>query len=64
MQVGNPFLEKVLIEACLEALGTGRVRALQDLGAAGLTSAAVESVARGQRGFALDIIKCIVVKRA
>ena len=55
MQVGNPFLEKVLIEACLEALSTGKVRALQDLGAAGLTSAAVESVARGQRGFALDI---------
>ncbi len=55
VQVGNPFLEKVLIEACLEALGTGKVRALQDLGAAGLTSAAVESVARGQRGFALDI---------
>ena len=55
VQVGNPFLEKVLIEACLEALGTGRVRALQDLGAAGLTSAAVESVARGGRGFALDI---------
>ncbi len=55
VQVGNPFLEKVLIEACLEALQTGRVRALQDLGAAGLTSAAVESVARGQRGFALDI---------
>ena len=55
VQVGNPFLEKVLIEACLEALGTGKVRALQDLGAAGLTSAAVESVARGGRGFALDI---------
>lgn len=55
VQVGNPFLEKVLIEACLEALSTGRVRALQDLGAAGLTSAAVESVARGQRGFDLDI---------
>ncbi|MDE2683310.1 MAG: phosphoribosylformylglycinamidine synthase subunit PurL [Chloroflexota bacterium] len=55
VQVANPFLEKVLIEACLEALGTGKVRALQDLGAAGLTSAAVESVARGERGFALDI---------
>ena len=55
VQVGNPFLEKVLIEACLEALGTGKVRASQDLGAAGLTSAAVESVARGGRGFSLDI---------
>ncbi len=55
VQVANPFLEKVLIEACLEALGSGKVRAFQDLGAAGLTSAAVESVAKGQRGFALDI---------
>ena len=55
VQVGNPFLEKSLIEACLEALDTGRVRALQDLGAAGLTSAAVESAARGQRGIILDI---------
>ena len=55
VQVGNPFLEKSLIEACLEALATGRVRALQDLGAAGLTSAAVESAARGRRGIALDI---------
>ena len=55
VQVGNPFLEKVLIEACLEALRTGRVHALQDLGAAGITSAAVESAARGGRGIALDI---------
>ncbi len=55
VQVGNPFLEKSLIEACLEALATGQVRALQDLGAAGLTSAAVESAARGGRGIALDI---------
>ncbi len=55
VQVGNPFLEKVLIEACLEALATGRVHALQDLGAAGITSAAVESAARGGKGIALDI---------
>ncbi len=55
VQVGNPFLEKSLIEACLEALATGKVRALQDLGAAGLTSAAVESAARGRRGIILDI---------
>ena len=55
VQVGNPFLEKVLIEACLEALGTGKVHALQDLGAAGITSAAVESAARGGRGVALDV---------
>jgi phosphoribosylformylglycinamidine synthase II len=55
VQVGNPFLEKVLIEACLEALDTGLVHAIQDLGAAGLTSAAVESAYRGGRGIRLDI---------
>ena len=55
VQVGNPFLEKVLIEACLEALATGGVTAIQDLGAAGLTSAAVESASGGGRGVALDI---------
>ena len=55
VQVGNPFLEKVLIEACLEALASGGVHAVQDLGAAGLTSAAIESVARSGRGVSLDI---------
>ncbi len=55
VQVGNPFLEKVLIEACLEALDTGAVSAIQDLGAAGLTSAAIESAARAGRGVELDL---------
>ena len=55
VQVGNPFLEKVLIEACLEALASGNVEAIQDLGAAGLTSAAVESAFSGGLGLALDI---------
>jgi len=55
VQVGNPFLEKVLIEACLEALSTGLVNAIQDLGAAGLTSAAIESAASGGRGIRLDL---------
>ncbi len=55
VQVGNPFLEKVLIEACLEALASGNVEAIQDLGAAGLTSAAVESAASGGWGVSLDI---------
>ena len=55
VQVGNPFLEKILIEACLEALDTGCVSAIQDLGAAGLTSAAIESAYRGGRGVILDI---------
>ena len=55
VQVGNPFLEKVLIEACLEALDTGAVLAIQDLGAAGLTSACIESAARAGRGIRLDL---------
>ncbi len=55
VQVGNPFLEKTLIEACLEALATGWVSGIQDLGAAGLTSAAIESAYRGGRGIILDI---------
>ena len=55
VQVGNPFLEKVLIEACLEALATGAVQAMQDLGAAGLTSATIESVAMAGRGVHVDL---------
>ena len=57
VQVGNPFLEKVLIEACLEALDTGAILAIQDLGAAGLTSASVESAARAGRGIRLDLAR-------
>ena len=55
VQVGDPFLGKVLIEACLEAMATGCVAAVQDLGAAGLTSATVESASRARRGVLLDI---------
>ena len=55
VQVGNPFLEKVLIEACLEAVATGHILAMQDLGAAGLTSTVVESVAKGGSGARIDI---------
>ena len=55
VQVGNPFLEKVLIEACLEAMDTGAVLAIQDLGAAGLTSASIESAARAERGVQIDL---------
>ena len=55
VQVGNPFLEKALIESCLEALDTGAVLAIQDLGAAGLTSAAIESAARAGRGVRIDL---------
>ena len=55
VQVGNPFLEKVLIEACLEAGHTGCLEGMQDLGAAGLTSAAVEAASRAGTGLRLDV---------
>ena len=55
VQVSNPFLEKVLIEACLEAAASGHVVGLQDLGAAGLTSASVEAAGNGGCGFDLEV---------
>jgi phosphoribosylformylglycinamidine synthase len=57
VQVGNPFLEKLLLEACLAALETGDVLAMQDLGAAGLTSSAVEMAARGGLGVDIDVAR-------
>jgi phosphoribosylformylglycinamidine synthase subunit PurL len=57
VQVGNPFLEKCLMEACLEVLQTGCVVGMQDLGAAGLTSSAVECAARGGAGIEIDVSK-------
>jgi phosphoribosylformylglycinamidine synthase len=55
VQVGNPFLEKLLIEACLELVGDDGIVAVQDLGAAGLTGAATETVAHGSYGIDVDI---------
>jgi phosphoribosylformylglycinamidine synthase len=55
VQVGNPFLEKVLIEACLEALDLPGVVGLQDCGAAGITSAAIEMAERSGMGLRLVI---------
>jgi phosphoribosylformylglycinamidine synthase len=55
VQVGNPFLEKLLLEACLAVLETGDVLAMQDLGAAGLTSSAIEMAARGGLGVEIDV---------
>jgi phosphoribosylformylglycinamidine synthase len=57
IQVGNPFLEKLLLEACLELLQTGSVVAMQDLGAAGLTSSTVEIASRGGVGAEIDVAK-------
>ena len=55
VQVGDPFLEKVLVEACLEVAGSGHLEGMQDLGAAGLTSSAVECAARGGTGIEIDV---------
>jgi phosphoribosylformylglycinamidine synthase len=55
VQVGNPFLEKVLIEACLELTKSEWIVGMQDLGAAGLTSAAVESAAKVGSGIDIDV---------
>ncbi len=55
VQVGNPFLEKLLLEACLEVLETGAVVGMQDLGAAGLTSSIVECADRGGVGVEIDV---------
>jgi len=55
VQVGDPFAEKLLIEATLELMGTGAVAAIQDMGAAGLTSSSVEMAGKGGRGIDLDL---------
>ena len=55
VQVGNPFLEKVLIEACLELAATEHVVGMQDLGAAGLSSACVEAADKAGAGFDIDV---------
>ncbi len=57
VQVGNPFLEKLLLEACLELLETDHVVAMQDLGAAGLTSSIVESASKGGVGIEIDVAR-------
>lgn len=55
VQVGDPFLEKCLIEACLEAFKTGAVVAAQDMGAAGITCSTSEMAAKGGVGIELDL---------
>ena len=55
VQVGDPFAEKLLIEATLELMKTGAVAAIQDMGAAGLTSSSVEMAGKGEVGIELDL---------
>jgi len=55
VQVGDPFIEKLLIEACLELMATDAIIAIQDMGAAGLTSSSVEMAASGGLGIDLNL---------
>ena len=55
VQVGDPFTEKLLIEACLELMATDAIVAIQDMGAAGLTSSSVEMAGKGSVGIELDL---------
>jgi phosphoribosylformylglycinamidine synthase len=57
VQVGDPFLEKLLLEACLEAMQTGAVVAIQDMGAAGLTCSTCEMASRGATGIEIDLAR-------
>ncbi len=54
VQVGDPFLEKLLLEACLEAMRSGAVAGIQDMGAAGLTCSTCEMAARGDTGIEIE----------
>ncbi len=55
VQVGDPFLEKLLIEACLELMATDAIIGIQDMGAAGLTSSSIEMASKGGAGIELDL---------
>jgi phosphoribosylformylglycinamidine synthase subunit PurL len=57
VQVGDPFMEELLMEACLELLATGAVAGIQDMGAAGLTCSTCETAARAGTGIEIDLAK-------
>ncbi len=57
VQMGDPFMEKLLLEACLQAMRTGAVVAIQDMGAAGLTSSSSEMASRGGLGIEIDLAR-------
>src|SRR6186713_3483376 len=59
VQVGDPFTEKLLIEACLELMASDAIVAIQDMGAAGLTSSSVEMASKGGAGIRLDMNKVL-----
>lgn len=55
VQVGDPFMEKLLMEACLELIHSGAIVGIQDMGAAGLTSSSAEMASRGNSGIEMDL---------
>ena len=57
VQVGDPFTEKLLLEACLELMADNSIIAIQDMGAAGLTSSSIEMASKGKLGIELDLNK-------
>tara|TARA_B100000029_G_scaffold137212_2_gene131934 strand:+ start:211 stop:2403 length:2193 start_codon:yes stop_codon:yes gene_type:complete len=57
VQVGDPFTEKLLLEACLELMSDNSIIAIQDMGAAGLTSSSIEMASKGKLGIELDLTK-------
>ncbi len=57
VQVGDPFMEKLLLEACLELIKSGAVVGMQDMGAAGLTSSSCEMATRGGSGMIIDVAR-------
>ena len=62
VQVGDPFTEKLLLEACLELMNTDCIIGIQDMGAAGLTSSSVEMAAKDNNGIKIDLDKVPVRK--
>jgi phosphoribosylformylglycinamidine synthase II len=64
VQVGDPFTEKLLLEASLELIRSGHIVAIQDMGAAGLTSSSAEMAARGDVGVSIDVTKVPVRETA
>jgi len=63
VQVGDPFTEKLLLEACLELMRTDAIVGIQDMGAAGLTSSSFEMASRGGTGFLMDLDGCRSARR-
>ena len=57
VQVGDPFAEKLLLEACLELMKDDSIISIQDMGAAGLTSSSVEMASKGNLGIEIDLNK-------